>query len=129
MISQGVFEIVNRQDIPLEAQILPSRMVYAIKNKGTPTEKYKTRLTAGEHRDPIKKLMIHDSPKVKKSSVRTISSTASIKERRMWLKEAIQAFIQGHDMTRIGAQYNRRRTTKTVEILIQFSDSGDAWNH
>lgn len=99
-MTQGVFEVFKRQDVPSDAQILPSKMIYAVNNKTTPSEKNKARITAGGHRDGLKKLMIHDSPKNNHGSVRTVAITEAIKNWYIWLKDAIKAFIEGRDMKR-----------------------------
>lgn len=47
LYAQGVFEEVDEKYIPPEAVVLPSRMVFDIKNEGTEGEKYRARITAG----------------------------------------------------------------------------------
>lgn len=45
------------------------------------------------------KLMIHNSINIKQFSTRTMASTAAIKRWKIWLREAVQDFIQCAEMT------------------------------
>lgn len=54
LYTQGVFEKVHRRDIPMNAVMLHSKFVYAIKNVGTNEEDYKARFATGRHRDRMK---------------------------------------------------------------------------
>lgn len=79
LFEQQVFEEVHEKDVPHDAVILPSKMVYAIKNIGTNEEAYKARIVAGDHMDRMKRLMIHNSVNVRHGSIRITTSTAAIK--------------------------------------------------
>lgn len=99
LYAQGVFAVVRNEDIPKGAVIIPSRMVYEMKNIGTKEEKYKARLATGGHRDRMKKLYIHNSVNFRHVSVRTMASTAAIMGWLLWLKDAFKAFLQSVKMT------------------------------
>lgn len=101
LFAQGVFEIIEENEIPYGAVILPSRMIYGIKNPGTLEELCKARLNAGGHRDRAKVLMIHNSGNVRHVSIRLKLSAASNEGWQVWTKDAVQAYVKTDAMTRI----------------------------
>ena len=71
-MSRGVFEKVKRKDVPAGANILTTRMVLAVKDIGTPGEKYKTRVAAHGHKDNDKENRVHNSPTIRPVSLRVL---------------------------------------------------------
>lgn len=100
LFEKGVFRIVKRCDVPANAVILPSRMVYDIKKVGTSDERHKARFAADGHMDRHKKLMIHSSPNIRHGTTREVVSTSAIRKWRICLKDAVQTFSQTNIMTR-----------------------------
>lgn len=100
LFEQGVFEEVRADQLPPDAVISPSRMVYVIRNIGTLEELYKATLTVGEHLDWLKKMMIQYIANIRHGSVRTITSAAATKKWIIWFRDAVQAYIKADAMYR-----------------------------
>lgn len=79
-----MFVEIDRNEVPNNAVILPSKIDYAIKNVGFKDEEYKAHYTAGGHLDKLKIYMIHDASNIKHSSVRLTASTAAVKALIIW---------------------------------------------
>lgn len=131
----GVFEEVNRENIPHNAVILPSKFVYAIKNVGTAEEEYKARYAAGGHRDKMKEFMSHYATNLKHRSVRVISSTSANEKLKVWSDDAKQAYIQCDQEGRyivliLQPEMNlpKHVLLKLLKMLYGLSESGDSWN-
>lgn len=78
LMKRGVFDIVLREELPKNANILGGRFVLAIKDPNTKEERYKARLVVQGHRDRHKPYLVHASPNLKQDTVRMIISLASI---------------------------------------------------
>lgn len=100
LFEQQLFEEVHEKDVPHDAVILPSKMVYAIKNTGTNEEVYKAWVVAGGQLDRMKRLIIHNSMNFRHGSIRLTVSTTEIKKWNLWFKDAVQAYIQAEKITR-----------------------------
>lgn len=115
--------------------MLPSKMVYAIKNSGTTEERYKARLTAGGHRDREKALLIHNSQNIRHASVRLLISVGATQGWRIWSKDADQAYTQCEDMSRVVVLVPAPEFglppgvfLRVRKFLYGLAESGDAWH-
>lgn len=143
LLEQGVFPEVKAYDIPADAVVLPSRMVYAIKNAGTNEELYKARLVAGGHHDYMKKLMTHHIASKRHASVRTLVWTAAILNCTTKHKDSVKSYIQATKMSRYYSattlwynislkpvpEFNLPADTllQILKYMYGLSESGDAW--
>ena len=100
LLERGVFQVVKRKDVPPDANVLTTRMVLAVKDIGTPGEKYKARVAAHGHKDIDKDNRVHNSPTIRPISLRVLLSSAAIKRFSIWATDIVQAFIQSFDLRR-----------------------------
>lgn len=134
MFEQGVCEEVRRDQLPPDAVIIPSRMVYEIKNFGTIEELYKSRLTAVGNLDWLNQMMIHHIANIRHGSVRTIASTDAIKKWLIWFRDSVQTYVQEDDMSRYitlkpAPEFNLPPDVllRVLKYLYGLSESRDAW--
>ena len=134
LLSRGVFQKVKRKDVPPDANILTTRMALAVKDIGTPGEKYKARVAAHGHKDKDKDDRVHNSPTIRPVSLRVLLTSAAIKRYKIWVADIIQAFIQSFDIKRevyiippkeFGLSTNE--LFKLVKPLYGLCDAGDYW--
>jgi hypothetical protein len=64
LMETGTFKIVLKSEVETDANIIPSRMILAIKKGEDGSEVYKARLVLGGHRDKEKRALIHNSNNV-----------------------------------------------------------------
>lgn len=100
LMERGVFKRVKRKDLPPDANVISTRMVLAVKDVGTESEKFKARLAAHGHKDREKEGRVHNSPTIRPISLRLLLSTAAIKRFKLWATDIIQAFIQSFNLKR-----------------------------
>ena len=109
-------------------------MALAVKDIGTPGEKYKARVAAHGHKDKDKDDRVHNSPTIRPVSLRVLLTSAAIKRYKIWVTDIIQAFIQSFDIKRevyiippkeFGLSTNE--LFKLVKPLYGLCDAGDYW--
>ena len=97
LLDKGVFEIVDKEDIPGGARIFNTRFVDEIKNPGTAEAFEKSRLVVQAYNDSEKELVLTQSPTIQRSSERCLLcvATATIGNgRRIYLRDVTQAYVQ-----------------------------------
>ena len=70
LLEKGVFEIMNKQDVPAETRIFDSRFVYQIKNKGTEKAFEKSRLIVQAFNDSGKHEILTQASIIQRASQR-----------------------------------------------------------
>lgn len=94
LADRGVYEVVCKEDVPHDANVLGGRFVLAIKNALTAEEVYKARFVVQGHTDIEKNLLVHNSTKLRQSSVRLLVAIAAIFGFRLWSQDVSQAYLQ-----------------------------------
>ena len=94
LVKRGTWTVVSRKVVPKGSNILNGRFLLAVKNKGTEDEAYKARFVVQGHRDREKNLLVHNSPNIRQSSVRTLVSVAAINGFDIWSHDVSQAYLQ-----------------------------------
>ena len=137
LIQRKAFTVVDKRDVPRDANILGSRFVLAVKEPGTPQEKCKARLVVQGHTDYEKDILVHASPNVRQSSVRVLVSVASIQKMRLWSQDVNQAYLQAEEPLQrtIFLRPPKEMKLPPEKLLLLkkplygLSDSGDYWRH
>ena len=80
LLERKAFAFVDIKDIPVGANILGGRIILAIKNPGTLTERHKARFVVQGHKDREKGFLVHISKTVRYRNLRLmISITVTLK--------------------------------------------------
>lgn len=78
MVEKGVFGIIEKDEIPKEANALRGRFVLAIEEKGEKNDRFKARFVVQGHRDRENFNLVHLSTNLKQSSIRLLTSIPAI---------------------------------------------------
>lgn len=100
LLDRGFFKAVKRNDVPLNANLLSTHVVLAVKDICTPNEKYKALVAAHGHKERDKDNLVHNLPSVRPISPRIVRTSAGIKRYLIWATDIVQAFIQSFDLHR-----------------------------
>lgn len=84
LLSRGEFEVVHRETVPRDANILSVRFVLEIKSADTRTPSYKARFVMQGHRDRDKHILVQNSSKARPESVRILVSVAAMRRYAPW---------------------------------------------
>lgn len=94
LIKRGTWKIVLAEDIPLNANVMNGRFVMDIKDVETNKPFYKARFVVQGHRDQYKENLVHNSTKVRHSSIRTIVAIAALFGFRICTQDVANTYIQ-----------------------------------
>ena len=133
---KGVWRVVNRSDIPRDANILGGRFVLSIKNKGSHYEMYKARFVALGHKDREKHLLVHDSTNLRQRSIRIITCIAAIFGFAIWTQDVSQAYLQSSQnlqreiYIRPPKQFklSKEELLRLIKPLYGITEAGDYWD-
>eukprot|EP00171_Calliarthron_tuberculosum_P023324 IDg23324t1 len=78
LLERGTFKVILKEDVPADANVLPGRLILAIKSTEDGQIKFKARYVIGGHRDKMKNLMVHSAITLQPSSIRLILAIAAI---------------------------------------------------
>lgn len=95
--ARNVWKVVHVNDTPPGSNIIRSQFVLAFKDTDTYKPIYKARLVAQGHTDREKHELVHSSPTVRHSPLRTMATLGPLFDFRKWLLDGSQAYIQRHD--------------------------------
>eukprot|EP00171_Calliarthron_tuberculosum_P005790 IDg5790t1 len=76
LVSRHVWTVVNRNSLPVGANIIGARFDLTLKNAGTDREKAKARFVGQGFRDKLKDFIVHSSPTLRQSSTKIILSVS-----------------------------------------------------
>lgn len=91
---RGTFEKVKFRDLPAGANVLRGRMVYTLKNKGTPDEAPKALYMVQGNNDQVKLLVVHNLETPRQLSTCLLVSTAAVLRLRLFAHDITQAYLQ-----------------------------------
>ena len=140
LIDRGTYEIVCREEVPDNANILGGRFVFAIKEKGTAKEKLKAQFVVQGHTDAEKNLLIHNTTTLRQSSVRLLIAIAAICGFRLWSQDVTQAYLQSAEKRMRSVymkpnKHDRGHFHMTEDQLLHLlrplyglNDAGDYWH-
>ncbi len=80
LLDRGTFEVVLREDLLLDGNILPGRFVLTIKSTDDGQAKHKARYVIGGHRDRFKDFMVHSTTTLQPQSIRLLLALAAMHE-------------------------------------------------
>lgn len=87
-------EIVCREDIPTNSNILNERFVSAIQDEGTAKEVRKARFVVQVHKDSIKQSLVHNTSVPGQRSIKLIVGAAAIFDFQLYSSDVAQAHLQ-----------------------------------
>lgn len=133
LAKRGAYEIVCKEDVLYDANILGRRFVLGIKNVQTENGVCKAIYVVQGHTDTEKNLLIHESTNLKQSSIRVIVSIAAILGFWVWTKYVSQAYLQSADklMREVyvnpssEVRFSHNQLLHLLKPLYGLSDSGD----
>lgn len=64
LLDRECFKVILKEKVPPDSNIIPGRLVLALKSSVDDKIKYKTRHIIGEHVDCLKNLMVYSSTKI-----------------------------------------------------------------
>jgi hypothetical protein len=95
LFDHGVFEVVDRTDLPPDSQIFGSRFVDEIKFAGTEKAYEKSRLVVQGYNDAGKREILTQAPTIQRASQRILLGLApSTKSMKLYLRDISQAYTQ-----------------------------------
>lgn len=94
LIKRKTFKVILKEELPLNANILPGRFVLALKSTTDGKIFHKARFVIGGHRDKLKNFMVHSSQTLQPSSIRLLLALASIFGFDVWTSDVTQAYLQ-----------------------------------
>lgn len=137
LMKRKAFKIVKRKDIPKGANVIPLKLVLALKSDIDNAIRNKARWTAGGHRDRRKNFLVHSSQSVQPWSSRLLLGLAEMLEFSLWLEDVIQAYLQTEDplgrdifITDVPPEFNLQpdEALKMEKPVYGLTESGDLWH-
>lgn len=141
LAERGVYEVVRKEEVRSCANILASRIVVAIKEKGTDDEKYKAPFVVLGQPHIEKNILIRNTTTLKQSSVRMHVAIATIFGFRLWSQDVSQAYLQSAEKlmsevyvrpykrdAEIHFRLNENKLVRMLKPLYGLAESGAYWH-
>lgn len=101
IVAKGGVKVVNRADLPSDANFVGNRFVLCIKDPGTPDQRFKARWILQGHQDKQRHNIANDSPMLMRMSFRIILSlAATLFDCNVWTRDVEQAYMQSKPLER-----------------------------
>lgn len=138
LFRRGTFQIVLKEEVPDDANILPGRFVMTIKSTVDGSIKHKARFVVGGHRDKLKQFMVHSSQTLQPQSIRLLLALATAFGFDIWTSDVTQAYLQSSlplardlflNSNAPELQLTADQCLKLLKPLYGLCESGDLWFH
>ena len=94
LVDAGTFQIILREDIHADANMLSGRFVLAIKSTKDGEVKYKVRFVIGGHRDKLKHVMVHHTATVQPQPIRPLLAPTVARGFDIWTFDVTKAYFK-----------------------------------
>ena len=124
LLEKGVFKAVNSKDVPSNVQIFNSGFVDKIKNLGTNKAYEKSKLVIQAYNDQVKDLVLIQSPKIQRVSLRLLVCLAAMFQGnnniKSYLRDITQAYVQS--TSNLNRQFYIRPPPELISLLDASAD-------
>lgn len=100
LTDRGVLKTVKRKAFPANANVLTTHIGLAVKDIGTPNEKYKALVATQGYNDSDQESRVHNALSARPISLRILLIYGAITRYRIWETDIVQAFIHSFDLDR-----------------------------
>lgn len=90
---RGVYEVISKENVSENANILGGIFILAFKDKDTGKEVYRARFVAQGHKDMEKQYLVHNSPNLKQNSL-FLLLLAALLGFQIWSQDVSQTYLQ-----------------------------------
>ena len=116
LLQRKTYEIVEKDDVPANAQTLRSRFVLTDKISPNGQKFKKARLVILGHTDPDKSLIFTEAPTVKRYSVRLLLVLALMKDMYLWTRYVSKLLSNLKIISIVGSSLFRLRTATFMRL-------------
>lgn len=136
LMDRKTFKKILKEDIPEDANVLPGQFVLLIKSTQDGSKTYKAPFITGEHRDKLKRPMVHFSQTMQPSSIRLTHALALNHNFDVWTSDVRQAYFQSSKplsrdvLLKDPPPKFKLRSSQVLQLLkplYGLCESGDLW--
>lgn len=135
LLSRGVFEFTNLNDIPTGLRIFKSRFIDTIKLQGTAQAFKKSRLVVQAYNDQEKYSVLTQSPTIQRASQRLLFCVALMRNHSIYCRDISQAYTQSKTIlpreffVKPPAELNLSKNVilKVLRPLYGIPEAGNHW--
>lgn len=94
LIQKDTWEIVMKDEVPDDANILGARFVLALKYTEKESPVFKARFVVQGHRDREKAALLHESTNMRQTSIKVLTAISAVFGFHIWSTDVSQAYLQ-----------------------------------
>lgn len=136
LLQRGTFKVIIREEMPPDANVIPSLFVLPIKSTEDGQIKFKVRYVIDGPRGSQKNITVHSSQTLKPSSIRLVIALAAIQSFDVWTCDVTQAYVQSFSHHKSGVYIkdpalefalSPDQCFKLLKPLYCLCDADDIW--